>query len=268
MDRNMSLGGLSARLAWLLLVLSLPVNAEKFCLLLAENYVDHLFSEIESAGEGGRLPSFGDFRQNNEMTQALLLKRPAAKLGVAVTLPRRSVVGKVERSVPLVGYQAHDDEGLRGCQFQSHSIQCGGQHFFLVANQSNSKLVSGALDEASKMKIPVYVGSLGEVQAVGLYLTKAYRQYIRKMLEIGLGGSTFSYAKFVYLFHDVTGKGIDFSQRFETMFHYLKQDKRSLGVSEKLPGAVRLDQNHCDRLNLELIVCDAGARNYLYSRRN
>ncbi len=247
----------------------LSVNAEKFCLLLAENYYEQLYCEIKAMGEGARLPSFRDFRLNPEMTQALLLKRPAAKLGVAVSLPREQQVKK--KSVPKTLLATPDlgvGQGVGQCQFQPLSIQCGSDYFYLVGNQSNSKLAEGALDVASRMDIPVYRGSLGDAERLGLYLARAYRQYIEKMLEIGLGGSTFSYAKFVFLFHDVTEKGIDFSQRFETMFGYLKQDKQRLSVNENLPQRVQLKQERCDRLGDQWVVCDAGRKNYLYSRRN
>ena len=88
------------------------------------------------------------------------------------------------------------------------------------------------------------------------------------MLEIGLGGSTFSYAKFVFLFNDVTAKGIDFSQRFETMFRFLKQDKQNIAVSEALPSSVLFSREHCDRLDDNLVVCDGGRKNYLYRHTN
>ena len=265
----MSSNGFSKILVWLLLMTPLSVNAEKFCLLLAENYYEQLYCEIKAAGEGSRLPSFGDFRLNPEMTQALLLKRPAAKLGVDVSLPRKQPVRKKAIAKPLLATpDTGVGQGVGQCQFQPLTIQCGPDHFYLVGNQSNNKLVEGALDAASRMNIPVYRGSLGDAEGLGLYLSRAYRQYIEKMLEIGLGGSTFSYAKFVFLFHDVTEKGIDFSQRFETMFRYLKQDKQRLSVNENLPQRVQLRQEHCDRLGDQWVVCDAGRKNYLYSRRH
>jgi len=118
----------------------------------------------------------------------------------------------------------------------------------LVGNLSNKRLSKGVLDGKNKMNIPGYQGKSDDRQALAGYLAKAYGQYILKMLEIGLGGSTFTYNKFVYLYYDVSEKGIDFSQRFETMFGYLKQDKKNLAVSEKLPETVYLKKERCDWL--------------------
>ena len=270
----MGLSGFIRRGVWLvLLVLSGSVYAEKFCLLLAENYYEQLYCEVKAMGKGASLPSLLDFRRNNEMTQALLLKRPAAKIGVEVVMPKKDNISKIVQ--PEMRYaNAEEKSGidgvgdLRRCTFHTQSIRCDGHSYNLVGNQANSKLRTGALDGANKMDIPVFTGSGSDKLALGLYLTRAYRQYIGKMLEIGLGGSTFSYAKFVFLFHDVTAKGIDFSQRFETMFRFLKLDKQSIAVSEALPDSVMLAEERCGKLNDSLVVCDAGRKNYLYRTTN
>ena len=259
---------------WLvLLVLSFSAHAEKFCLLLAENYYEQLYCEVKAMGKGASLPSFLDFRRNNEMTQALLLKRPAAHIGVEVVMPKKENSSKIIQ--PETRYAKAQEKsgtgsvrGLRQCSFHAQSIRCDGNSYHLVGNQANSKLIQGALGGANKMDIPVFTGLGSDKSAIGHYLTRAYRQYIRKMLEIGLGGSTFSYAKFVFLFHDVTAKGIDFSQRFETMFLFLKQDKQSIAVSETLPASVVLAGEQCDKLDDSLVVCDAGRKNYLYRSTN
>ena len=136
-----------------------------------------------------------------------------------------------------------------------------------MGNKSNNRLAPGVLSHANKMMIPAYEGDADDSLALGRYLARAYGQYVAKMLEIGLGGSTFSYAKFTYLYHDVTAKGIDFGGRFETMFSYLKQDKQNLAVSEKLPGNLTIDRHQCERMSDDLLVCDAGRKNYLYQRQ-
>jgi hypothetical protein len=276
---NMRLTTLSASILWLLLMSPLTVNAGGFCLLLAESHYEQLYCEIKAMGQGRRLPSFLDFRRNNELTQAMLLKRPAAKVGVEVVLPKREVAAsrdvvpkitqvqamRINREVDGGDYRGGE---LRQCLFFAKNIQCGGVSYYLVGNQANSKLVQGALASTNKMEIPDYMGLLSDQRALSQYLTRAYRQYIGKMLEIGLGGSTFSYARFDFLFHDVTAKGIGFSQRFETMFRFLKQDKQNIAVSETLPSSARLAQERCGRLGDDLIVCDDGRKNYLYRHIN
>jgi hypothetical protein len=136
----------------------------------------------------------------------------------------------------------------------------------LIGNLSNKRLSKGVLERKNKMDIPVYQGKSDDRQALAEYLAEAYDQYILKMLEIGLGGSTFTYNKFVYLYYDVSEKGIDFSQRFETMFGYLKQDKKTLAVSEKLPETAYLKKERCDWLRKKMVVCDGGQKNYVFQR--
>ena len=275
-------------LVWLFLIFPMLGDAGEFCLSLAENYYEQLYCEVKAQGEGKRLPSFYEFQKNNEITQALLLKRPAAKLGVQVALPS-SVQSKIKPfSEPdTVSYAVMGEGGgshhvntgelkhekfgpydLNKCLFEATHIVCRGERYQLMANKANTKLSRGALTRDNRMAIPVYQGLVGDRKALGRYLSTAYQQYIQKMLEIGLGGSTFSYAKFVFLFHDVTTKGIDFSQRFETMFGFLKQDKQHLAVNEQLAKNVPLVKKQCDWLAETLVVCDAGRKNYIYQRQH
>ncbi|MEH6468002.1 MAG: hypothetical protein V7725_00145 [Porticoccus sp.] len=256
-------------------MLPFTVNAENFCLLLAENYYEQLYCEVKAMGRGHRLPSLLDFRRNNELTQAMLLKRPAAKVGIEVVLPKREAAPSRETSPKItqsktmrINREMDSGGGLRQCLFNAKSIQCADDSYHLVGNEANSKLVKGVLADSNRMDIPIYSGLLSDQQALNQYLTRAYRQYVEKMLEIGLGGSTFSYVKFVFLFNDVTAKGIDFSQRFETMFRFLKQDKQNIAVSEALPSGVPLAREYCDRLDDSLVVCDGGRKNYLYRHIN
>ena len=267
------------------LLLLVPVSgySGEFCLLMAENYYEQLYCEVKAQGKGKRLPSFYDFQKNNEVTQAFLLKRPAAKLGIDVAQPKRttklertpnskqpnhlySYANTVQKAKPIEGISR--DNTLDQCVFKSREILCAGVRYQLMGNLANKKLVQGVLEHSNRMNIPVYVGEPGDQAALGRYLSQAYGQYVEKMLEIGLGGSTFSYAKFVYLYQDVTDKDIDFSGRFETMFGYLKQDKQQLAVSEKLPNNVHISKEYCGWSGDKTVVCDGGQKNYLYRRQH
>lgn len=272
-------------------LLSLPLlaHAEKFCLLMAENYYEQLYCELKALGQGKQLPAFYDFQKNNEVTQALLLKRPAEKAGIKLALPQKSEALRGLPSPPLFPSVAsgRQDEShsrdtadsnsqlssplphsLAQCIFHPTQVLCGDERFQLVGNLKNNRLREGALAPSNKMNIPVYQGSEADASALGRYLSKAYAQYVEKMLEIGLGGSTFSYAKFVYLYNDVTAKGIDFSGRFETMFGYLKQDKKNLAVSERVSPTSAPMPQQCARLADHLLVCDAGRKNHLFLRQH
>lgn len=283
----------SKKLFYFFLLFSGSGHAGEFCLLAAENYYEQLYCEVKAQGQGKRLPSFYDFQKNNEQTQAFLLKRPAARLGIQVVLPKpaqstvhdQKTVSAARLEENLVASRSgikssnssdsdidHSDSGevntkvspFDGCVFKSRKIQCGGESYNLIGNLSNNKLSQGVLEGKNKMNIPEYEGVFGDRYALSEYLAEAYNQYIFKMLEIGLGGSTFSYNKFVYLYYDVSDKEIDFSQRFETMFGYLKQDKQNLAVSEKLPENVRFKKERCDWLRKKTVVCDGGQKNYVY----
>lgn len=275
-------GSLKKRYFFFFLLFSSASHGGEFCLLAAENYYEQLYCEVKAQGQGKRLPSFYDFKKNNEQTQAFLLKRPAARLGIQVVLskPVQSKLHdqKLVNITPLEKSLAADSSNssrlgsnsgakvnpFDRCIFKAREIQCGGVSYNLVGNLSNTKLSQGVLERANKMNIPDYKGELGDQRALLEYLSEAYDQYIFKMLEIGLGGSTFSYNKFVYLYYDVSGKGIDFSQRFETMFGYLKKDKQNLAVSEKLPEGIRFKKERCDWLRKKTVVCDGGQKNYVY----
>jgi len=272
-------------LACFFLLFSGVGHAGGFCLLAAENYYEQLYCEVKAQGQGKRLPSFYDFQKNNEQTQAFLLMRPAAKLGIQIVKPKLAVSKPVqpkqsdhksgeaalviEKSAVNRSALTHSDSKASpfdGCLLQERKIQCDGVSYDLVGNLSNKRLSKGVLDGKNKMNIPGYQGKPDDRQALAGYLAKAYDQYILKMLEIGLGGSTFTYNKFVYLYYDVSEKGIDFSQRFETMFGYLKQDKKNLAVNEKLPETVYLKKERCDWLRKKTVVCDGGQKNYVFQR--
>jgi hypothetical protein len=204
-------------------------------------------------------------------------------LGIDVVQPKR--ISKLERTpkpeqpnrsyydANTVQTAAHIEGMSRGdtldqCVFKSKDIICAGVRYQLMGNLANKKLAEGVLERSNRMNIPVYLGEPGDKAALGHYLSQAYGQYVEKMLEIGLGGSTFSYAKFVYLYQDVTDKNIDFSGRFETMFGYLKQDKQQLAVSEKLPNNVHISKEYCGWSGDKTVVCDGGQKNYLYRRQH
>jgi hypothetical protein len=275
-------------LIWSILVFPVLGHAGGFCLLLAENYYEQLYCEVKAQGGGKRLPLFYDFRKNNEMTQALLLRRPLAKIGVQIVLPRNiQTNAKAVNDPDVLAFTAGGDGEDRQdsdidvqknnrfghydfnkCFFEATHILCRGERYQLMANQANKKLSRGALAGDNRMAIPVFQGLIGDKEGLGRYLSVAYQQYIQKMLEIGLGGSTFSYAKFVFLFQDVTSKGIDFSQRFETMFGFLKQDKQRLAVNEQPAKNVRVVKEQCDWLAKSLVVCDVGGKNYIYQSRS
>ncbi len=249
----------------LLLLAGLPMAlsavAGPTCFLLAENYYEQLYCEVKAKGEGGSLPSLRDFRNNNQMTQALLLKRPTGRLGIALAMPNMSggvsqaKVSPPERPAAVV-------PSMSDCRLAGATIQCDGNRFQLTGNLSNRHINEASLEAGNQLLLPRYNGA-GNAD-LQRYLAEAYRLYLRKMLEIGLGGSTMTYAKFHYLYFDLTDKGADFVARSKTVFDYLKADKKRLAVSEAVSPAAGLTLSDCDRVAEHLIACGHGNKNYLY----
>ncbi|WP_461521315.1 hypothetical protein [Porticoccus sp.] len=244
-------------------------QADEFCLLLAENYHEQLYCELQALGQGQDLPPLRDFRRNDSLTQALLLKRPAARVGIKVLIPKQTVAARPSIPDNTTASLPSERDGFEAaCQLKGIILHCGDSRYRLVGNQANSHLSAGALDRANKMAIPFSPDSVSDRRVLVAYLARAYRQYLTKMLEIGLGGSTFSFRKFIYLFDDVTARGLDFSERFETMFGFLKQDKQRMSVNERLPDIANLEASHCEQLDQVVAVCDGGRKNYLFKRDN
>lgn len=240
--------------------------ADRFCWLLAETYYEQLYCEVQAAGQAADLPSLLDFRRNNDKIQALLLRRPAARAGIDVAVPadtRLPVPAIIEAAEPRKAASGPDS-----CQLDHLWLICEGARYLLMSNLANSRLSESVLESSNKMNMPVFRGSMDDRAARVDYLATAYRQYLEKMMEIGLGGSTFSYAKFVYLFDDVVAKGVDFAQRFETMFGFLKEDKQRLAVNESQPDLPTLQIGQCDHFGHQLVACNNGRKNYLFRRQD
>lgn len=256
-----------------------------FCLSAAESYYQQLYCEIQARGGGAALPGFADFKRNDPTVQALLLKRPAQKLGIEVVMPKRRSPPKRPAAQPSSGNRGDEPVAREanprrspsppgaampvtrsGCRLAGREIRCGGDRFALVGNRRNEMLEKGALGAQNRMVLPAYDGSPADSSAFRRYLPDAYRRYLEKMLEIGLGGATMTFGKFALLLQDLVTRGVDFRKRFDTMYRFLKQDKRRMAVSERVQPPRGLDLTHCGDVSEALIACSFAGRNYLYQR--
>ena len=272
--------------------------AQQFCFTLAESYYEQLYCELKAKGIKRNLPPFYDFQKNNPMTQALILKRPAARLGIEVAMPRKSngrkknifdtlnTEEKTLQSAKIVSPEQDSstyiktpgvkqtererkiqtDHPLYLCELNSLEINCGENVYQLVGNKNNKYLKEDALESSNKLSLEVYNPEVHKNQQLEAYLTNAYRIYIEKMLEIGLGSATLGFQKFVFLFDDMESKGVNFSGRFETMFEFLKKDKRIIAVSETLPDSVKVELEDCLTVNAKVVACQGDRKNYLFVR--
>lgn len=244
-------------------LLAANCSADQLCFSYAENYYEQLYCEISAKGQGKNLPSFYDFRRNNEQMQALLLKPFARRININVLMPKASTTKTSRANARAVPKIFSPQDPLSQCQLNGAQILCSSKSYRFVGNQPNSKLQANALDDSNKMSIPTYKKPIGDVSALNHYLVTSYEHYLIKMQDIGLGGSILSYGKFEFLFNDLRLKGVNFSDRFEKMFYYLKRDKQQLSVPIKPAPPSSLTLKDCYRLE-SLMVCSLGAKNYLF----
>ena len=233
------------------------------CFNQAETYYEQIYCEIKAKGQGDSLPSFIDFKKNNEQMQALLLKRKAEALNIPFTMQKKkSVVSKENKKVDETTEKAY----TINCEYLERTIKCSDAVFSIVGNKSNSALQRAALSSENKLGLYAFTGNRNDKNQVMDYLSKSYTRYIEKMLEIGLAGATMSFTKFYHIFQDLSDQGVNFHQRFETMYAYLKDDKRSLAVAEDVNAIQGLTIAHCSRLKNDLFTCDNGTINRVYIR--
>ena len=238
-------------------------NADKRCFSLANSYYQQVYCELDARGKAHGLPTFFDFSQNNETTQALLLKRPARSAGIELAMPAAAATPQATKAIKPVEQMS---AGLRGCEYRGDTIDCPGYRYALVGNRANSRLADDALSASNQLRLAHYRGSLDDVAAVERYLLQAYEQYLDKMLTIGLGAATLSWGKFYYLFMDLNAKGVSFSDRFEVMYHYLKMDKSAMAVSEKVSLPANGELSDCIDLGQDIVAC-GGGKNAVYLRQ-
>lgn len=275
-------------------------QSRQFCFAFAETYYEQVYCQLQAKAQTKGLPAFHQFRKNTEDVQFSLLKRPAARNAIKLPAPAKRIelqtqqttaspppvissgtavtktrvlsetaaisettafnepaltrVGKPSRSVKV------KSEGI--CQLRGKDLQCGAQRFSLLGNKANHRLAKNALLPDNKMSLPAYQG--GDMHE---YLSSAYQRYIAKMCEIGLGSVTMTYGKFAYLYQDINSKGLNFTQRFETMYGFLKKDKASMGISESISVPPGLVAGECSPLGEAYYVCEQQGRNFIFVRQ-
>jgi hypothetical protein len=242
------------------------------CMDVAKTDLEKLYCQVVSEGQGGGLPSPTDFKRNDPQVQALLLRRPAGRLGLEVPAPDAPVVAEPSPrpaetkpepdATPDIDKQQVGQ--LADCRLQGQRITCPQRRFDLVANQPNGKLAEGALEPDSRLGLRPFRGDRNDEEAVRRYLSNAYDQYILKMLGIGLGANTMSFTAFHNAFHTLEDGGVDFAERMEKTFALLRQDKQTLAVKARYHDELPQDLSLCSVINADIIVCDNVGTNWVY----
>lgn len=267
----------SALLLGLLITPSAQGSEDDSCLASARTPNERVYCQVMSQGAGQSLPSLVDFRRNDPQVQRLLLKRPAAALGIALpdqAEPRKPLSGstaEATRPPPSrdrdrsAGSGTGGDESLAQCQLKGATISCNGKKTYkLVANQQNRELADGALALTNRLDLPGFEGDPGDNAEVRAYLSGAYDRYIAGMLSIGLGANTMSFTRFHRAFYRMQEERVDFAGRMEETFQLLKKDKQTLGVQDHYTDELPRDLNACAEAGRGIIVCDDIATNWVY----
>ncbi|MGK0441266.1 MAG: hypothetical protein ACJA0N_001064 [Pseudohongiellaceae bacterium] len=239
----------------ILVAFSSASQANQFCFSMAKTYYEQLYCEIQTSGAGERLPRFNQFQKNTALIQSLLLKPYARKLGLTIKIPTKKIT---KQAVTTRSHSVTNNHGgLSHCNFKTGVISCDKKHYNFMGNQRNTALRAGALDASNTMQLPVF-----DKIDLATYLVEAYEHYLNKMIEIGLAGVTLSYGNFEHIYYDLRAQDIDFNHRFETMYRYLKKDKRNIGI-KKSTAPSNMTAKDCFLLDT-LVVCGRGHYNYIY----
>lgn len=255
--------------------------------------LEEVYCQLVSKGE--KLPSLEDFRRNQPRIQALLLKAPARKHGIRVPTPEKNTSAQKKtatKTVPVktshtqfqsqphtkrqpaaattrvVNPKSQLPGGLLNCTLQGRQIRCSQQSFQLVTNLPNRQLSPSALSEKNTLGLTNYEGKSQDKRALKKHLSLSYQRYIEQMLSIGLGASTMSYSKFYYTYEELQRLQVDFAERFETMFGYLKKDKASMAIKDSYVDALPDSISACVKLQPSILVCDNGIHNWIYIEVN
>lgn len=262
---------------WLaLLVLGLSTAAQAVddaCMENAKTDLEKLYCQVVSEGQGAGLPSPTDFKRNDPQVQALLLRRPAGRLGLDV--PEPGAPAEPEADSRPVETEPEPDQAepeedqpqtgrLADCRLRGERIACPQRQYNLAMNQPNSKLADGVLGNDNRLGLSPFQGSRNDEGAVRRYLSDAYDRYIPKMVDIGLGANTMSFTAFHKAFHTMEAGGVDFAQRMERTYSLLKQDKKTLGVKSRYHDRLPEDLSLCTVINPDIIVCDDVGTNWVY----
>ncbi len=260
---------------------------------LAKTDLENVYCQIAATPDGRTLPAFSDFRRNNAQVQALLLKRPAERLGIKMpsssgqqkrtanrtqrqtqvepkTRPaassRPATVVVPESPISPPAPPVVSKPGLSRCRFLGDNIACGDSVFRLASNRQNNQLKPGALGPTNLLILSSFNGQLNNKVAVNNYLADSYQLYIEKMLLIGLGASTMTYTKFHYTFWELVEKRENFANRVGDMYDFIKKDKASMAIKARYGNDLPGGMDWCTELSDKIIVCDNGKKNWVYVR--
>lgn len=244
--------------------------------------LEQVYCNIQDRGAGQSLPNIFEFRKNPPQTQALLLKKPAKKLGINIPKPDRPRKATPPNTPAIANEPAHKRQeetgdnpkepipqaraGLDNCSLNKESIACEGERYILQTNLQNRQLDADALTEKNQLLLPAKTAPEYRGESVQYYLSRIYPYYLEKMLRIGLGDATMSFTKFAATYEDITGRGDSFTKRFARMYELLKTERKSNAVKARYNNSFPASIKQCMRASREVLVCDNVRQNWIYRR--
>lgn len=283
---------------WHVPIQALPSMQVYQCQARASTDYEKIYCQVLEQGEGASLPVWEDFIRNNRQVQRLLLKHPASRLNIK--LPAVSPVSATEATIskstgtnnsaisvvksrpqsmmtlpastalatpPVPPSATLPQTRFNSCQLQNNQIVCANVFYVMQENIGNNRLNPEVFLSAYTLDIPEFDNRTNDSVAIDRYLTDAYERYLQRMIAIGLGGSTMSYTRFYHTFTDLRARQISFSQRFETMYTFLKKDKQQMQVKKRLSERLPDSLSQCDRVGGDYFVCDLDEVNWVYQRQ-
>ena len=219
------------------------------------------YCDVKKASRSATLPNFEDFKKNTDNVQRLLLKREAERYGVV--LPAETPAPReIERNDS--SNIAHRLPSLKQCELNSERIACEKEYYALAVNQKNNQLKAEAFSSYNELRLPRKEETNFATESDYRYLSHIYPDYIYKMLEIGLGDSTMSFTKFATVYWQSKMEGLDFSERFRTVYNQLKLEKSQNQIRPRYTSSFPADIHQCMRLDAKIIVCDDMTKNWVY----
>lgn len=254
---------------------------ENFC--QGQTPLEQSYCKLVELGATG-LPALYEFRKNSPQTQYLLLKRPASRLGVTLSAPAKSKtqIGNsdaaeakpVEKlkttktAVPITPQYTPAPKltslsSPNGCQLLGESISCANERFTLQWNKPKQALSAGALLAGNQLVFPPAPTGAGQIED---YLLRCYVAYLQKMLTIGLGNTTLSYTKFANIYYEAKSQNFDFAARFNKMYHFLKEERKTMNPPKGFGQAKPHRIDECLKLSDSIWSCQTADHHWLFAK--
>lgn len=244
------------------LMFAATITSANECNFTPQTELENLYCQVSQTHPKPNLVNIYEFRKNPPKVQKLILKPHLKKMGLA--LPQRERSHKADVKTTKQADQHISNSQLSDCSLTGNTILCHRNTYTLLTNKSNNELSPLALSKSNRLDLPeknspIYTGKSDQE-----YLSSIYPHYLEKMIGIGLAEVTMTFTKFVATYRTIIAEKKSFSTRFETMYEFLKKDKKHNRIERNTrPITITIEQ--CYFAGRQLIVCDDVNQNWLFS---